>query len=76
MGTLVITKVAKKYECSICGSPLYRTDGGGSSIILQCSSEDAKFWNFGRGSKEQAVSHKHFLESVVTVEKSKFESDN
>jgi len=54
------------YKCKVCGSQLYRTDG--SSVTLQCSSDDAMFWNFGRGTKEQSQSHKHFMDSITHIE--------
>lgn len=56
-----------EHRCKICGAPLYRTDGGGKSVTLQCSSDDAKFWNFNRGTKEQHDSHKHFMDSIMTI---------
>jgi hypothetical protein len=56
------------YKCKVCGSQLYRTDGGGRSVTLQCSSENAMFWNFNRGTKEQAQSHKHFMDSLIHME--------
>lgn len=55
------------YKCKVCGSQLYRTDGGGSKITLQCSSDEAMFWNFGRGTKEQSQSHKHFMDSLINI---------
>jgi hypothetical protein len=56
------------YKCKVCGSQLYRTDGGGHLVTLQCSSENAMFWNFNRGTKEQAQSHKHFMDSLTHIE--------
>ena len=56
------------YKCKVCGSQLYRTDGGGPSVTLQCSSESAMFWNFNRGTKEQAQAHKHFMDSLTHME--------
>jgi hypothetical protein len=56
------------YKCKVCGSQLYRTDGGGHLVTLQCSSENAMFWNFNRGTKEQAQSHKHFMDSLIHME--------
>ena len=55
------------HRCKICGSPMYRTDGGGTTATLQCSSDEAKFWNFNRGTKEQHDSHKHFTDSMVHI---------
>lgn len=57
----------QEHRCKICGSPMYRTDGGGPRVTLQCSSEEAMFWNFNRGTKEQNISHKHFIESLMNI---------
>jgi hypothetical protein len=59
--------VTNKYKCKICGGDMYRTDAGGQSATIQCASEEAKFWNFPRGSKENADSHKHFMKSIQYV---------
>jgi len=56
-----------EHRCKICGAPMYRTDNGGKTATLQCSSEEAKFWNFERGTKEQSESHKHFMSSIMTI---------
>ena len=64
-----------KYKCTECGAYLYRTDAGGLSVTLQCSSEKAKFWNFDRGTKEQSVAHNHFVKSAVTITKKEWENE-
>ena len=69
-----MTKI-DKYRCSLCGEYLYRTDGGGLIVILQCSSEVAKFWNFDRGSEEQRIGHEHFHKSTVSVSKKEWEDE-
>ncbi len=53
--------------CRICGAKLYRTDIGGNKKTYQCSSDEAKFWEFTRGSKEQLTAHKHFYDSSVNI---------
>lgn len=55
------------YKCKVCGLQLYRTDGGAPAVTLQCSSDEAKFWNFNRGTKEQNISHKHFMDSMIHI---------
>jgi len=65
-----------KYKCKICDSYLYRTDSGGNSVTLQCSSEEAMFWNFNRGTKEQHDSHEHFVNSTICVEKKEWDDEN
>jgi len=69
-----MTKI-EKYRCSLCGEYLYRTDGGGLIVILQCSSEVAKFWNFNRGTKEQNDAHKHFNKSTMSISKKEWEDE-
>ena len=56
-----------EHRCKICGAPLYRTDAGGPSVVLQCSSDEAKFWNFDRGTKLQNDAHKHFMGSMMSI---------
>lgn len=65
----------EKYRCSLCGEHLYKTDGGGHVVILQCSSEEAKFWNFDRGTKEQSEAHNHFHKSTMHVSKKECEDE-
>jgi hypothetical protein len=56
-----------EHRCKICGAPMYRTDSGGPTVTLQCSSDEAKFWNFNRGTKLQNDSHKHFTDSMIHI---------
>lgn len=56
-----------EHRCKICGSPMYRTDGGGPTVTLQCSSDEAKFWNFDRGTKLQHDAHNHFMDSMIHI---------
>lgn len=65
----------EKYKCSLCGEHLYKTDGGGPKVTLQCSSEEAKFWNFNRGTEEQRSAHEHFTKSTVSVSKKEWEDE-
>jgi hypothetical protein len=69
-----MTKI-EKYKCSLCGEYLYKTDGGGPTVTLQCSSEEAKFWNFDRGTEAQRVGHEHFHKSTMTVPKKEWENE-
>ena len=57
----------EKHKCPVCGGQLYRTDAGGTSATLQCSSPEARFWDFPRGSQEQKKAHDHFMRSTVYV---------
>lgn len=53
--------------CKICGAKMYMTDIGGTSKTYHCSSDEAKFWNFLRGSKEEKIAHKHFYDSTINL---------
>ena len=57
--------INNNYKCVVCGEDLYITYDYGSKKTLQCSSDNAKFWNFPRGSKEQSESHEHFVKSTI-----------
>jgi hypothetical protein len=59
--------VIKNYKCPICRGALYRTDAGGTSVTLQCSSPEARFWDFQRGSAEQKNAHDHFMKSTTYI---------
>lgn len=65
----------EKWKCALCGAPLYKTDGGGPAVTLQCSSEEAAFWNFDRGSEAQRIGHEHFHKSTVSVSKKEWEDE-
>ena len=68
----------ENYKCPICRSELYRTDAGGRNVTLQCSSPEAMFWNFPRGTEDQKKAHDHFMRSTTYVsndEWNKFSKD-
>lgn len=50
-------------KCIICGSPLYNTDQSLSEISYHCSSPEARFWDFDRGSIEQIKAKDHWDQS-------------
>lgn len=56
-----------KYKCPVCGGELYRTDAGGETVTLQCASDAARFWDFGRGTEENRTAHKHFMDSRTII---------
>jgi hypothetical protein len=47
-------------KCTICGSPLYNTDQCLSEFSYHCSSEEARFWDFDRGTIEQIKAKDHW----------------
>lgn len=60
-------KVVSGYKCPVCRGALYRTDAGGPKVTLQCSSDEARFWDFPRGSSDQKNAHEHFMKSTTYV---------
>jgi hypothetical protein len=47
-------------KCGICGSALYNTDECYNELIYHCSSAEARFWDFERGSIEQNNAKDHW----------------
>ncbi len=47
-------------KCSICGSPLYNTDRCLSEFSYHCSSKQARFWDYDRGSKDEIEAKDHW----------------
>jgi hypothetical protein len=54
-------------KCKVCGSRMYITDRGGFCVIYHCASDEARFWDFPRGSQDQHLSKKHWDESAEEV---------
>jgi len=52
-------------KCVICGSPLYCTDHGNHEITYHCSSNQARFWDYERGSNEELMSKDHWDRSKL-----------
>ena len=50
-------------KCKVCGSSLYSTDWGCQQTTYHCSSADARFWDFDRGTAAQARSKEHWDQS-------------
>jgi hypothetical protein len=46
---------------------MYATDQGNSEITYHCSSAEARFWDFDRGTVEQAQAKKHWDQSIREV---------
>jgi hypothetical protein len=49
--------------CAVCGSPMYATDKNNFEVTYRCSSTEARFWDFDRGSAEQARAKEHWDKS-------------
>jgi hypothetical protein len=56
-------KPLPQLKCTVCGSALYATDWGNSEITYHCSSPEARFWDFDRGTSDQGKAKKHWDES-------------
>jgi len=54
-------------KCPICGATRYITDEGNHEVILHCSSSEARFWDFDRGSTEQKNAKEHWDQSRKEV---------
>ena len=59
-------------RCKVCGAILYSTDRGNHETTYHCSSKEAKFWDFERGTAEQIKAKEHWDMSKLDV----FENNN
>ena len=61
-----------EFQCPVCGKGRYVTDHGNHEVTIHCSSSDAKFWEFDRGSLAQTIAKQHWeqsrLELFLTME--------
>ncbi|HEV2479103.1 MAG TPA: hypothetical protein VGS79_05555 [Puia sp.] len=55
------------FNCPVCGARRYVTDQGNHELTLHCSSPDARFWDFPRGSAEQLSAKEHWDSSRKDV---------
>jgi hypothetical protein len=53
--------------CRVCGAFLYSTDHGNDEVTYHCSSDEATFWDFERGSSEQIKAKEHWDKSRIEV---------
>jgi hypothetical protein len=54
-------------RCGVCGAPMYATDKGNCELTYHCSSPEARFWDFDRGTAEQALAKQHWDQSIREV---------
>jgi hypothetical protein len=47
-------------RCKVCGHTLYSTDWGNHQITYHCSSPEARFWDFHRGTPDQHKAKEHW----------------
>lgn len=60
--------ISSYYQCIVCGAPLYSTDHGNGEVTYHCSSDEARFWQFERGSVEQKISMDHWDKSRKEIQ--------
>jgi len=54
-------------RCIVCGSELYVTDHGNHETTFHCSSSAARFWDYERGTIEQAKAKEHWDKSKMEI---------
>lgn len=54
-------------KCRLCGAFLYSTDHGNHEATYHCSSDEARFWDFERGTPEQLKAKEHWDNSRIEV---------
>jgi hypothetical protein len=60
-------KIHPDIQCRVCGYFLYSTDQGNHEVTYHCSSNEARFWDFERGTTEQIRAKEHWEESRTEV---------
>jgi hypothetical protein len=58
---------ATPMKCPVCGETMYPTDRNNFEITYRCSSPEARFWDFDRGTEAQKVSKEHWDKSLREV---------
>jgi len=56
-----------EFKCPLCGSVMYMTDYGNHELTFHCSSAEARFWDFERGTTAQLISKLHWDQSKRDV---------
>lgn len=62
--------------CRVCKAPMYVTDHGNHEATFHCASEDARFWDYERGTEEQIKAKEHWDESRHEVYPDQHENMN
>jgi hypothetical protein len=55
------------YKCPVCGQKRYVTDHGNHEWTVHCSSPEARFWEFERGSLAQTLARQHWDQSRLDL---------
>jgi hypothetical protein len=56
-----------EYRCPVCGQKRYVTDHGNHEWTVHCSSLEARFWDFERGTLQQTMSKQHWDQSRLDM---------
>jgi len=54
-------------KCTVCGLAMYATDWGSFEVTYHCSSPEARFWDFDRGTPDQGKAKEHWDKSRQEV---------
>lgn len=54
-------------KCPMCGAALYPTDRTNFEVTYRCSSPEARFWDFDRGTADQHKAKEHWDRSLREV---------
>ena len=57
----------KEFKCPVCGSSRYVTDQGNHELTFHCSSPEARFWDYERGTQEQNCAKQHWDQSMLEL---------
>jgi Zn-finger nucleic acid-binding protein len=54
-------------NCPVCGAAMYPTDRNNFEVTFRCSSPEARFWDFDRGTADQQKAKEHWDQSLREV---------
>jgi len=54
-------------KCPVCGAAMYPTDRNNFEITYRCSSSEARFWDYDRGTEAQKIAKDHWDRSLREV---------
>jgi hypothetical protein len=57
----------QEFHCPVCGEKRYITDHGNHEWTLHCSSPEAHFWEFERGTLQLTLSKRHWDQSRLDL---------
>lgn len=57
----------QEFRCPVCGEKRYVTDHGNHEWTVHCSSTEARFWEYDRGTLQQTMSKQHWDQSRLDL---------